>query len=78
MKTQSTILALVAITLILTNESRAQGSLTPPGAPAATMRSLDQIEPRLPISSLPFSISQPGSYYLEPVPIFASNWRTIG
>jgi hypothetical protein len=42
----------------------AQGSLTPPGAPAATMRSLDQIEPRTPISSLPFTISNSGSYYL--------------
>jgi hypothetical protein len=43
---------------------RAQGSLTPPGAPAPTMKSLDQIEPRTPISSAPFTISQPGSYYL--------------
>ena len=36
----------------------------PPGAPAPTMKSLDQIEPRVPISSLPFTISNPGSYYL--------------
>lgn len=42
----------------------AQGSLTPPGAPAATMKTLDQVESRIPISSLPFSISTPGSYYL--------------
>jgi parallel beta-helix repeat protein len=42
----------------------AQGSLTPPGAPAATMKSLDQIEPRTPISSLPFNITNGGSYYL--------------
>jgi len=40
----------------------AQGSLTPPGAPAPTMKSLDQIEPRTPISSLPFTISSSGSY----------------
>jgi hypothetical protein len=42
----------------------AQGSLTPPGAPAPTMKTLQQVEPRVPISSAPFTISQPGSYYL--------------
>ena len=42
----------------------AQGSLTPPGAPAATMRTLEQMEPRTPISSAPYTISQQGSYYL--------------
>ena len=42
----------------------AQGPITPPGAPAPAMKSLDQIEPRTPISSLPFTISQSGSYYL--------------
>jgi hypothetical protein len=42
----------------------AQGSLTPPGAPAPAMKTLAQIEPRTPISSAPFTISVPGSYYL--------------
>src|SRR5947207_1497513 len=41
----------------------AQGALTPPGAPAPTMKTLAQIEPRTPISVLPFTISTPGSYY---------------
>jgi hypothetical protein len=41
-----------------------QGSLTPPGAPAPTMKTLAQIEPRTPISFAPFIITQPGSYYL--------------
>ena len=45
----------------------AQGSLTPPGAPAPTMKSADQIysklDPRTPISSA-FNITNPGSYYL--------------
>lgn len=41
-----------------------QGALTPPGAPAPTMKTLDQIEPRAPLSSLPVTISASGSYYL--------------
>ena len=41
-----------------------QGSLTPPGAPAATMKTLDQVEARTPISAAGFSITESGSYYL--------------
>jgi parallel beta-helix repeat protein len=41
-----------------------QGALTPPAAPAPTMLTLNQIEPRTPISSLPYTITNPGSYYL--------------
>jgi hypothetical protein len=48
----------------------AQGSLTPPGAPAPTMKSLDQVEPRTPVDaahtpgdgSNEFIISKAGSY----------------
>jgi len=47
----------------LTN-SFAQGTLAPPGAPAPTMKTLQQIEPRTPISSAPVSILNSGSYYL--------------
>src|SRR5262249_38728447 len=35
----------------------------PPGSPATTMKSLDQIEPRTPISSVPTNITVAGSYY---------------
>jgi hypothetical protein len=42
----------------------AQGSLTPPGAPGPTMKTLVQIEPRTPIASVPVTITAPGSYYL--------------
>ncbi len=42
----------------------AQGPLTPPGAPAPTMKTLDQIRPGIPITNLPFTISSWGHYYL--------------
>src|SRR4051812_10717954 len=47
-----------------------QGSLTPPGAPGTTMKTLTQldthltlVEPRIAISNLPLTISLSGSYY---------------
>jgi hypothetical protein len=42
----------------------AQGALTPPGPPGPMMVTLSQIEARTPISSVPYTISAPGSYYL--------------
>src|SRR5262245_21934635 len=42
----------------------AQGSLAPPGAPAPSMKTLDQIEARMPISVAPSILTDPGSYYL--------------
>src|SRR5262245_55770110 len=41
------------------------GPLDPVAAPAVGLfKTLDQVEPRTPIFSLPFTINQPGSYYL--------------
>src|SRR5450432_1854521 len=44
-----------------------QGSLTPPGAPTPTMKSLDQVQPRtlIPGGTVAYTISSEGSYYLS-------------
>lgn len=56
-------LALGFIVLGGVDSSFGQGALTPPGSPAPTMKTLDQLEARTPITSLPFVIGSPGSYY---------------
>jgi hypothetical protein len=49
----------------------AQGSLTPPGAPAPTLKTLQQVEPRADVQKLSgdatnlFIIGLPGAYYLS-------------
>jgi parallel beta-helix repeat protein len=66
MKTRNALVTAASVCgLFLTHASAlAQGTLTPPGVPAPTMKTLEQIEPRTPISSLPFTITNPGSYFL--------------
>lgn len=54
----------LAVLMGVSLDVRGQGSLTPPGAPAPTMKTLSQVEPRTPITNLPFTITQGGSYYL--------------
>ena len=39
----------------------AQGPLTPPGAPAPTMKTLAQVEPRIAITNAPYTIKRPRS-----------------
>ncbi|MCF7855589.1 MAG: right-handed parallel beta-helix repeat-containing protein [Candidatus Pacebacteria bacterium] len=41
-----------------------QGMLVPPGSPAPTMRTLLQVEPRTPIDSIPYTVTESGSYYV--------------
>ena len=63
-------IALTGIVLVTMLATRAYGGpLDPPGAPAPTMKTLQQVEPRTPIgqpasaSDFPIQINAPGSYY---------------
>jgi len=56
---------LLLFALCLAKSSLGQGNLTPPGPPAPSMKSLDQIESRTPLAGpAPITISTSGSYYL--------------
>src|SRR2546423_1534950 len=69
-------LLVVLVAAQTTTISFGQGSLTPPAGPAPTMKSLQQIEPRMDLQNAPasavttsdanydFIINQAGSYYL--------------
>lgn len=53
-----------ALGFLLASQMGFAGSLTPSGPPGSTMKALSDVEPRTAISSLPTTITQPGSYYL--------------
>ena len=61
----------VAVFLVSVRSTLGQGELSPTGGPAPSMVTLDQLqqkvvdgEPRTPINSIPYTITESGSYYL--------------
>ena len=56
--------AFVLISGLLLSGDLTAGNLEPPGPPAPTMKTIQEVESRTPISSLPATITAPGSYYL--------------
>ncbi len=62
-KLLASILVIVGV-LALLSASNA-GSLEPSNPPGSTMKTLNEVEPRKPVSSVPYIITESGSYYLS-------------
>ncbi len=63
----------VSASLLAAPGALVAGDLNPPPGPVApSMKTLDEVEPRTPITSLPLTITQSGSYYL------VGNLTTLG
>src|SRR5258706_11097893 len=67
MKIKLKLAATLSLIILLQHQSDcfAQGSLAPRGAPAPTMKTLDQVKAGTPIGSAPFTITNSGNYYLS-------------
>jgi hypothetical protein len=57
-------LVMHVVSICLLSQMILAGNLEPSAPPAGTMKPLDQVEPRTPITSVPYTISVSGSYYL--------------
>ena len=63
-RTKAVVSVLVLAGLVVFALTAIGGNLEPSGPPGPTMKTLDEVEPRIAISSLPYTISVSGSYYL--------------
>lgn len=61
---KSVVIGLAVLFSFSVSSIHAQGPLAPAGAPGPTMKTLDQVEARTPITTIPITINTPGSYYL--------------
>ena len=75
----SVVILLVAIGLLGYALLAQAGDLEPPGAPGSTMKTLDEVEPRIPISQsdIPLTINESGSYYFTEDINSANNAITV-